>query len=235
MKILMLTIVLSFLTACTSQETQDAIARQEAAQKQEQFNFDLQKAKEWHEQQLWEAQKISIFLTIGTGIVLLGACAGISTFLLQAGLYAGQWIKTKSNLIYAGQDGQMPLVITRGNGYHIIRDPNQQLGETNFLQLPTYRDQITGLIGKPVEFKLLSPPETDKDTQKRIATQAQAIRLIRASVSNNEDKVTRRQAVKEVKERIPQELKSAMDDAITAEIRNPRAFEIIDQTGTILL
>lgn len=223
------------LMGCVSNETQDNIARQNAAIEAQKAQQALQEQKDWHEQSLMTTQQISIFITIAEGIILLGIAFGIATLAIQGGYYLGQMIRTKSSLVYSGYDGQMPLVITRGLGYEIIRDPNLHVSATNALQLPSPKDKINLLLGKPVEFKLLAPPVENQNQQTKIATQAQAIRLVRASMSSTQDKVIQKQIRKNVEERVPEQLKAPMEDIITVEARNPREFKIVDQTGIQVL
>ena len=231
---------LLFLGGCKSEEiqimeTQQAIkvSNQDIAERQQ--AQAIEKARV--EAELNYNENIKPIWIFGTAIVIIGIAGAIALFGLQAAFYGGQWIKTRSQLVYAGIDGQMPLVITRGHGYQIISDPNLQIADSNIIRLPTPREQAAGLLtGYNVNVKQLTTPESYNPMQLKAATQAQSVRLMRAAVSGSDmDRIERRQARKIAGERIAGELKAPLDEPITAEIRMPRSFELVDKTGNTKL
>lgn len=182
-------------------------------------------------------QSVKPVWVFGTAILIIGIAGSIVLFGAQAAFYGGQWIKTRSQLAYAGPDGQLPLVITRGHGYQIITDPNLQIAPSNIIKLPTPREQVAGLIqGRNTEVKQLTTSESYNPMQLKAATQVQTVRLMRAAVSGSDmDRIERRQARKLAQEKVPDEMKSPMDEPITAEIRIPRNFELVEKTGNTKL
>lgn len=231
---------LLLLGGCKSEEiqvmeTQQAIkvSNQDIAERQQQQEIAKAKA----EAELSYNESIKPIWVFGTAILIIGIAGCIVLFSAQAAFYGGQWIKTRSQLAYAGSDGQMPLIITRGNGYQIISDPNLQIADSNIIRLPTPREQVAGLLqGRNTEIKQLTTAESYNPMQLKAATQAQSVRLMRAAVSGSDmDRIERRQARKLAEDKVSNDLKNPMDEPITAEIRIPRSFELVDKTGNTTL
>lgn len=224
---------LIILTGCKSDEIKMMEAQQSLKEREQAQAIELQKAQA---QATYNAQIAPIWVA-GTWVVVLGIALSIAVFSLQGAIYGGQMIKTRSMLAYAGTDGQMPLIVSRGSGYQIITDPNLQIKSSNIIQLPTAKEEVAHLLGSGrAEVKLLTSGEASQNELK-VATQAQSIRLMRAAVSGSDlDRIERRRAKKIAEERITEGLKGSMDDnTITAEIRAPRNFQLIDKTGTTTL
>ena len=238
MKKLMLIVLSLFLVACASPEEQAALTRQQLAEQkqkmiQEQKAFEQNAAQELRnfEQGFSFKSQVSTFIVLGLSVLITGAGLGGAIFLIQAGYYGGQTIKTRSQLIHSSANGQMPLVITRGLGYEIIRDPNLQIESTSYLQLPSPKEQVKSLLGQSIEFKPLEAPRISNENQIRVATQAQSVKLMIAAMSGADPR--ERKGLKKIAEdRMPEQLKAPMDAIITGEYRIPRKFISVDQTGS---
>lgn len=228
------------LTGCKSEEIQVMeaqqaikISNQDIAERQQQQDIEKARIKA----ELEYNDSVRFVWILGTAILVIGIAGAIVLFSAQVAFYSGQWIKTRSQLAYAGPDGQLPIVITRGQGYQIISDPNLQIASSNIIKLPTSREQVAGLLkGHNADVKQLTTSEAYNPMQLKAATQAQSVRLMRAAVSGSDmDKIERRQARKIAGEKVAGELKSPLDEPITAEIRIPRSFELVDKTGNTTL
>lgn len=231
---------LLFLGGCKSEEIQIMEAQQAIKISNQSITERQQEqaiAKAKAEAELNYNESVKPIWILGTAILVIGIAGCIVLFSAQMAFYGGQWIKTRSQLAYAGSDGQMPLVITRGYGYQIISDPNLQIADSNIIRLPTPREQVAGLLqGHNSEVKQLTTSESYNPMQLKAATQAQSVRLMRAAVSGSDmDRIERRQARKIAGEKVAEELKAPLDEPITAEIRIPRSFELVDKTGNTKL
>lgn len=232
--VFLLFLLVTLLTGCANEQLDSANAEKIRVEAQATATAasitaysDKQKAEADIETHRQLAQTWSVFGSIGIAIL----ATGIPLAVVIALLGVGRYIYNRPNTVYAGTDGQMPLVITNSNGVRFINNPNRTISGSTVVALPTLRDNVSGLLGKPTYTSKVDEVVTDKDLQLRTNHGAQAIAMTRASVSGEPvegERVRIRKATSDVISATAIQQPEIID---APQLSAPRKFTVVDATG----
>lgn len=235
-KKLLIPLILSLLllTGCQSQEVVDGTQLQKNRIEQAKANQELAQDQSWHNEELVRYRNFSGILNIFLILSGIGLGGGILMVGLGGGFYTVQVIKKKSELVYANENGQFPLVITRGEGFKMIHDPNRQFEATTSLSLPTVRQQLAAV--RNAEISPLPKPLqlTDGRMQLKVTTQAQYHQMMQAIKIDPALKRMHQRGMLNTVVESTKELEQPIE-ATVVEPKPQRVYNVVDHTDTLQL